>query len=334
MGKINSNISYTFEKDGRLYYAIRISDEIQYTLFYIEKSEKYGYIHVNDEIVDKIDINVIKNLISNACFVLSSRDGITPIIISNVIDRQIDLVDSTTLISSIKPIIFDGDINLDNVSTINECIEPPLKKACKLLNEKGIKTIMSSCNSEDVKNRNVKINFYRVGRGSNPPFFIGNGYAWIIIDWESLSDENKSIFVDYNSGKKQIPLSERETEILEHNCSLDNPKIPINWQMVRFFEVIDENEFSINRSAFGKLEQKSESDIYFDLNRSGLLSNCSLNNVSSNYRIIVLRYPIDELTTVGDVEKFFIKFIQQLLDQKKNQSKIDDINGQKHKNTM
>lgn len=35
-----------------------------------------------------------------------------------------------------------------------------------------------------------------------------------------------------------------------------------------------------------------------------------------------------------DVEKFFIKFIQQLLDQKKNQRKIDDINGQKHKNTM
>lgn len=67
---------------------------------------------------------------------------------------------------------------------------------------------MSSCSSEDVKNRNVKIDSYRVGLGCNPPFFIGNSYAWIIIDWKSLNDENKSIFVDYNSGKKQIPLSD------------------------------------------------------------------------------------------------------------------------------
>jgi len=328
------NNSYTFEKDGRMYYVIKISEDIEYTLFYVEKNENYGYIYVNDEIIEKIDVNIIKGLISNACFTLSSKDGITPIIISNIIDKQIDLLDFTTLISDIKPIIFDGDINLDDVSTINECIEPPLKNACKQLNEKGIKTIMSSCNSEDVKNRNVKIDSYRVGKGSNPPFFLGNGYAWIIIDWESLSDENKSIFVDYNSGKKQIPLSEREADILEHNCSLDSPKIPISWQMVRFFEVIDGNKFFENRSNFGKLEQKSEFDAYFDLNKNGLLSYCSLNNISSDYRVVVLRYPIDELTTLGDVEKFFVNFIQQLSNQKTNQNKASNINGKNHKNML
>ena len=320
MSELRLNNLYTFEKDKRIYYVIKISESIEYTLFYIEKIENYGYIHVNDEIIGKIDINMLKNIISEACFTLSSRNGITPIIISNIIDKQIDLVDSTTLISNIKPIIFDGDINLDDVSTINECIEPPLRKACKQLTEKGIKTIMSSCNSEDVKNRNIKINSYRVGQGFNPPFFIGNGYAWIIIDWESLSEENKYIFVNYNSGKIQMPLSDREYNILEHNCSLDSPKIPISWQMVRFFEVIDGNKFFEDRSDFGKLEQKSEFDSYFDLNRNGLLSYCSLNNISSDYRVVVLRYPIDELTTVGDVEKFFDKFIQQLSNQKTNQN--------------
>ena len=90
--------------------------------------------------------------------------------------------------------------------------------------------------------------------------------------------------------------------------------------MVRFFEVIDGNKFFEDRSDFGKLEQKSEFDSYFDLNRNGLLSYCSLNNISSDYRVVVLRYPIDELTTVGDVEKFFDKFIQQLSNQKTNQN--------------
>lgn len=322
MSNVTINDSYTFEKDGRTYYVIKISEDIEYTLFYVEKNESYGYIYVNDEVVSKIDINIIKKLISNACFILSSRIGITPIIISDIIDKKIDLLDSATLISDIKPIIFDGDINLDDISTINECIEPPLRIACKQLNEKGIKTIMSSCNSEDVKNRNVKIDSYRVGRYSKPPFFIGNGYAWIIIDWESLSNENKSIFVDYNSGKKQMPLTERERNILEHNCSLDSPKIPISWQLVRFFEVVDENKFFMNKDIFGKLEQKSEFDAYFDLHKNGLLSYSSLNNISSDYRIAVLRYPIDELTTIGDVEKFFINFIQQLFDQNKKQTKI------------
>lgn len=334
MSNVILNNSYTFEKDGRIYYIIKISEDIEYTLFYVEKKENYGYIYVNDEIIEKIDISIIKNIISRACFTLSSRDGITPIIISDIIDKQIDLVDSTTLILDIKPIIFDGDINLDNISTINECIEPPLRNACKQLNEKGIKTIMSSCNSEDVKNRNVKIDSYRVGQGFNPPFFIGNGYAWIIIDWESLTDENKSIFVDYNSGKKKMPLSDRELNILKHNCSLDSPKIPINWQMVRFFEVIDGNKFLEDRSNFGKLVQESEFDIYFDSNKNGLLSYCSLNNIASDYRIVILRYPIDELTTIGDVEKFFANFILQLSNQKTNQNKTNVTNGKNHKNMV
>lgn len=96
------------------------SENIKYNLFYVEKKENYEYIYVNDEIVKKIDINITKGLISDACFILLSRDGITPIITSNIIDSQIDLVDSSTLITSVKPIIFDGDINLDDVSTINE----------------------------------------------------------------------------------------------------------------------------------------------------------------------------------------------------------------------
>lgn len=326
MKTINLNDLGIIEKDGKTYYTIKMANDTEDILFYTEIKENRGYIHVNDSIIEKLDVHLVKQSISNICFVLSSRFGITPIIISNIIDRQIDVADSSTLVSSVDPIQFDGDINLDAISTINECIELPLRKACYFLNEKGIKTIMSSCNSEDVRNRYTKISSYRVGQGYNPPFFIGNGYAWIMIDWESLTEENKSVFVEYNSGKKRFPLSERESKILEHNCHLDDPKIPIHWQMVRFFEVMDANKFAEHRSDFGKLEKESELDAYFDLNRNGLLSYSSLNNIASDYRVVVLRYPIDELTTVGEVESFFVNFALQLFNQKIKSHKKVDVN--------
>lgn len=318
-----SNMNFEFlnkidwiNKDKKTFCTIEDSEGVKHNILHIERKENYGYIYINDDIIEKIDRNLVKIAIQEACFLLSSREWISPIVVSNIVDKQLEVVDSSTLISNIPPIMFDGSINLDEISTINECIEPPLRKACMLLNEKGIKTIMSSCNSNDVKNRNTKIDKYQV-----PPFFIGNGYAWIMLDWESLTEENKKKLIEYNSGKKQFSLSQKEQKLLIHNCTLDNSKIPINWQMVRFFEVINAYEYFTNRNAVGKLEKKSEQDEYFDLNRSGMLSKSSLNNISSDFRVAVVRYPIDELTTIGEVERFFDDFVLQLSNQsEQNQS--------------
>jgi len=71
----------------------------------------------------------------------------------------------------IHPII-EGTKNHYNQETLANLVEEPLLKACRNLYSKNIKTLMSSANSEDIK----------------------RGIVEIILDNDSLSEENKKIF--------------------------------------------------------------------------------------------------------------------------------------------
>lgn len=122
------------------------------------------------------------------------------------------------LISEIEPIDKVG-INLlkrDNAETvIDQIIELPLRKACKIFLEKGIQTVMSSANKnnilptgtaptekEDVYGDHQELQFPR------PSFEdAGRGYAWIMLDFDSLSDENKDYLFaleEKKNGEKAI----------------------------------------------------------------------------------------------------------------------------------
>lgn len=231
-------MEFELRDDGnkKIYILLKNKDELNDVtiLFYNLES---GEIVLNDDSINIVGIDNIEKLIYDACYHLSSRLGVTPIIKSKVLNKELKTDEQDKKIIDIKPINFDGDINLDDVSTINECIELPLRKACSILHEKGIQTIMSSCNSDDVKYRNSEINNYELGYGgvNESPFFIGNGYAWIMIDWVSLSEENKKIFVDYNLGTLPIDLEERELIIIDSNKKKDKKNLPICKQITRFF---------------------------------------------------------------------------------------------------
>ena len=56
---------------------------------------------------------------------------------------------------------------------------------------------MSSANLEDAKSADIPEKSGDVLYiGQNTHFSIGNGYAWIMIDWESLSPDNKQKFIN------------------------------------------------------------------------------------------------------------------------------------------
>ncbi len=74
-----------------------------------------------------------------------------------------------TLLSQVVP-IEEGGINVQNREDLAYVVEAPLLEACQRLFDKGIKTVFSSANQKDV------------------------GYfAYIAIDFESLSSANKAI---------------------------------------------------------------------------------------------------------------------------------------------
>lgn len=116
------------------------------------------------------------------------------------------------LITEIEPITevgtsLLGEENLEE--TIARIIELPLQKACKIFAQKGIETVMSSANKnnvlpkgelplerEDIRIRNMQID------GELPTFEdAGKGYAWIMLNFDTLSDENKDWLFEVEARK-------------------------------------------------------------------------------------------------------------------------------------
>jgi hypothetical protein len=74
------------------------------------------------------------------------------------------------LITKILP-IEEGGINIEKENDLEDIVEAPLLDACKLLYGKRIETVFSSANQKDIL----------------------DGYAYIVVDLEKLSEENKQI---------------------------------------------------------------------------------------------------------------------------------------------
>ena len=102
------------------------------------------------------------------------------------------------LITEINPIENVGVDILEKENPekiIDEVVELPLRRACKIFAKKGIETLMSSANKKNVLKKGEepveKEDIDRKNRiiGLEPPNFeeAGRGYAWIMISFESLS---------------------------------------------------------------------------------------------------------------------------------------------------
>lgn len=239
----------------------------------------------------------------------SAKKGLTPIF-KNIDELNLEFKQNAKYVKDVNPIKFDGKIKLSDEVSFYTCIELPLINAVKELNDMGMTTLMSSANKIDVSKRNEPIKEL-TNHGNGEHFNLGNGYSWIMIDWESLSDENKRQFILMNNGSIPINLSDIALNNLKHNCEIN--KLPVlPKELISFYEVFDFRVFLQDSSLIGKLPTDKPEDFQFQKSRRGYGCVNSLCNHGKDYRTVVISYPLDENTTITEVEEYYRNIIKNL----------------------
>ena len=117
------------------------------------------------------------------------------------------------LISEIEPIDYRG-VNLLNFDAttkyIEGIIELPLRNACKIFKQKGIETVMSSANKNNLLSYGESpIERDEVLQKEAPSTRLsyeaaGKGYAWIMLNFDTLSEENKQWLFSLEERKNDV----------------------------------------------------------------------------------------------------------------------------------
>lgn len=195
------------------------------------------------------------------------------------------------LISEVEPIENIG-INMlqkeNSKDIIDKVVELPLRNACKILLEKGIETVMSSANKNNVlptgKKPTEREDVYGKQWFYPSPTFkdAGKGYSWIMINFDSLSDSNKDLLFS-----------------IEEKTSDNGEKIgeKIIWFVHPFIKV-DER--------LSKFEKRHVVLSYNDRYPTNT---------------VVIRMPIKETTTVEEVDEYFTNFAKCF----KNQQELEQM---------
>ena len=201
------------------------------------------------------------------------------------------------LISEVKRIGKVGKKLLENKDAdqiIEAIIEKPLQKACKACKEKKIETVMSSANKKNLlkkKQERVKRVDYKEREKKNilQNFLeVGKGCAWLMINYNTLSGENKEIIF-----------------LLEKEYGEDT----IWFVKSSYIEFLN-----LFRKTL-KLKEKVETfdDKYAEQFKERQL--LMMYNNKYPRRCIFIRMPIDKDTKVEDVEKYFDEIISKLVKQ-------------------
>ena len=194
------------------------------------------------------------------------------------------------LVSEIKPIGKVGKNLLENKNAdevIELIIEKPLQKACKECKEKNIETVMSSANKKNIVKKNKIIKKVDILKGNIMQTFMeaGKGYAWLMINYNTLSDKNREIIFSLEK-----ELGEDTIWFVKSNYIDVMNALRRRFKMKQLVETFD--------------------DKYADefKRRQVLL----MYNNKYPRRNVFIRMPIDENTKVDDVENYFSKIISQL----------------------
>lgn len=192
------------------------------------------------------------------------------------------------LITEIKPIGKVGKKLLEAKNAdeiIEKIIEKPLQKACKIFKNKNIETNMSSCNRKNLPKKDGKrmekedLKLDDKMHYFSPNFTVaGKGYAWIMINYDKLSDENKEKIFDL-----QNELSEKRI-----------------WLIYSMYYVKFKTAEAIYTKYKKRFDEKSFRLIYHN---------------QYPRRAVFIRMPISNETTVEEVEKYFCEIANQMADQ-------------------
>ena len=193
-------------------------------------------------------------------------------------------------------------------------IEYPVRKACHDLNDLGFKTIMSSANKNDAMSAGEPDKVNKVGIiGPNEHFSIGNGYTWIMIDFESISEENKRIIEALRNGEIPIELNDDAKSRLEKNCMV-NDIPPSQNELVKYYRCITSDQRGF---FFESMYTNRKLPDYFKDNCTTLRNKNSLSFHGGDFGSVVFKYPIDENTKSSEVIEYYDRVLSYLKDNKK-----------------
>lgn len=252
------------------------------------------------------------------------------------------------LISEIEPIESIG-INLlqkeNPEGFIDEEIELPLRNACKIFLEKGIETVMSSSNKnnvlpigekpierEDIYGNEGNYNFPTEDEAKDDivvsdgkiiyPFQTfedaGKGYSWIMINFDSLSDYNKDFLfsIEEKTGDNGEKIGEKIIWFL-HPFTIGNLDYKIKTGQYSY-------EYLRTCLSDDEMPEKIEIDerlSKFEKRHIVL----SYNEERYPINTVLIRMPMKETTTVEEVDEYFTNFARCF----KSQRRLEDLPNNK-----
>lgn len=198
------------------------------------------------------------------------------------------------LVKEVKSIGKVGKNLLENKNAdeiIETIIEKPLQKSCKMCKQKNIETVMSSANNKNIiKNNKNKINKKNIVELINQNKMLnifqgGKGYAWLMINYDTLTDENRKIIFDLEK-----ELGEDVIWFVKSNFIDAMNNIRKCFKMKLLIEEFDDKY----------AQEFKEKQLLLMYN--------------NNYpkRNVFIRMPIDENTMVEEVEQYFNEIISKL----------------------
>ena len=210
-------------------------------------------------------------------------------------------------IRDIEP-IGDASVNLfdEGADVIDRIIELPLRDACKIFKEKGIQTVMSSANKTNLVGIGERI-IEKEDIGNNlfeTHTFLeaGKGYAWIMLNFDSLSNDNKELLFELEARKNDDGEAIGEKLI---------------W-FVHPFEMQGNIEYGLKIGKFNYDYLKMclpEEDIPVGIEVDESLIEFEKRHITllypwtdSSNEAVFLRMPITDETTVDEVESYFVEF--------------------------
>lgn len=201
------------------------------------------------------------------------------------------------LVSEVKRIGKVGKNLLENKNAdeiIELIIEKPLQKACKQCKEKNIETVMSSANKKNILKENqkrVKRKDYleRAQKHKLQNFLqAGKGYAWLMINYNTLSDENREIIFSLEKELGEDAIWFVKSSYVETMNAIRKPL------KLKLMEEKFEDKYA------KKFQERQLLVMY---------------NNKYPRRNVFIRMPIDEKTKVEEVETYFEEVISKLVKQ-------------------
>lgn len=207
---------------------------------------------------------------------------------------------------------------------IDRIIELPLRKACKIFKQKGIETMMSSANKNNILKPGNKPTekddvYGTLEKLMEGHYFTeaGNGYAWIMINYNALSVENKELLFKLEERKDENGNSIGERLVWFVHPFEMNSNIEYGLRTGKY--TVEYLEKVIGKDQVPRGIELDETLNEFDKRHIVLLYPWEMSTEA-----VMVRMPIDSETTVEAVEQYFVNLAKLF---KKQEIKKDSFIG-------